>query len=307
VLVLCYPHSPAAAANDTLGREPAPGYRLEQLAAQLGDAPQELRADLARVVLSEMAAIYAAEAQQARRDARPRDADPDLRRWSAAVERLAQDLAALGDSVTDSTPIQATVNRDNSVMLLLDGRPVEIDGPRIDDQAGLERRVMERFCSLHPCDSLLSETLAREPIALAPETMPHWSFGGETGPVCSTGDGLELHFRSSDDLRRKREACTRVVTELNTLVAEIQRYPGVGAQLDWDALTIDALPGADRHRVVLSTAGDYFQAYLPALAATPDLMALVRPWLMAKVNGLEPQQVVIDAETLLPALGFLGQ
>ena len=49
------------------------------------------------------------------------------------------------------------------------------------------------------------------------------------------------------------------------------------------------------------------QAYLPALAAAPELLTLLRPWLVAKVNGLAPPQVIIDAETLLPPLGFLGQ
>ena len=284
-----------------------PAYRLDQLAAQLGDAPQALRADLARIVLSEMAAGYAAEAAHARREIQRGHTDRDLRRWAGAVEGLARELAARAQAVTDSTPIRATLNRDNSVTLLVDGQPVAVSGPRIDDQAGLEWRVMERFCDLHPCDTLITQFADTAPPAPAAEPALHWSFGGETGPLCSSRDGLEFRFHTSDDLRRKREACSRVVGELQTLIAELQRYKANGPRLDWDALAIHTLPARDRQRVELSKAGDSIQVYLPALAAAPDLLTLLRPWLVAKVNGLPPPQVVIDAETLLPPLGFLGQ
>lgn len=305
-VVLCWlPPYPTAVRAAATG-EP-PGYRLEQLAAQLGEAPQALRADLARIVLSEMAAAYAAEATHARREIQRGSADPDLRRWAAAVDGVARELAALAETVTDSTSIRATLNRDNSVTLLVDGRPVEVNGPRIDDQAGLERRVIERFCNLHPCDTFIARPPDKEPPALAAGTAPHWSFGGATGPLCSTSDGLEFRFRNSDDLRRKREACSRVVGELQRLIAEIQHYKANGPLLDWDALAIHTLPAGDQQRVELSKAGDSIQAHLPALAAAPDLLTLLRPWLVAKVNGLAPPQVVIDAETLLPPLGFLGQ
>jgi hypothetical protein len=254
-----------------------------------------------------MAAAYAAEATHARREIQRGSADPDLRRWAAAVDGVARELAALAETVTDSTSIRATLNRDNSVTLLVDGRPVEVNGPRIDDQAGLERRVIERFCNLHPCDTFIARPPDKEPPALAAGTAPHWSFGGATGPLCSTSDGLEFRFRNSDDLRRKREACSRVVGELQRLIAEIQHYKANGPLLDWDALAIHTLPAGDQQRVELSKVGDSIQAHLPALAAAPDLLTLLRPWLVAKVNGLAPPQVVIDAETLLPPLGFLGQ
>ncbi len=306
LVVLCWQSHQLTAAPAALARE-RPAYRLDQLAAQLSDAPQALRVDLARIVLSEMAAGYAAEAARARRELQHGSSDRDLRRWAAAVEGLARDLATSAETVTDSTPIRATLNPDNSVTLLMDGQPFAVNGPRLDDQAGLEWRIMERFCDLHPCAALIeqfAETIPPEPAA---GPAPHWSFGSESGPLCSSDDGLEFRFRNSDDLRRKREACRRVVGELQTLVAEIQRYKSNGPLPDWDALTIHTLPAGDLQRVELSNAGDSIQAYLPALAAAPDLLTLLRPWLVAKVNGLAPPRVVIDAETLLPPLGFLGQ
>jgi hypothetical protein len=304
-VVLCWQPAHLCAAPAALARE-RPTYRLDQLAVQLGDSPQALRADLARIVLSEMAAGYAAEAAHARREIQHGSTDRDLRRWAAAVEGLAHELAASAETVTDTTPVRATLDRDNSVTLLVDGQPVTVTGPRIDNQADLEWRIMQRFCDLHPCDTLIEQFAETAPPAPAAKHAPHWSFGAQTGPRC-TSDGLEFRFRNTDDLRRKREACSRVVGELYTLIAEIQRYKANGPLLDWNALAIHTLPARDRQQVELSKGGDSIQAYLPALAAEPDLLTLVRPWLVAKVNGLAPPQIVIDAETLLPPLGFLGQ
>lgn len=297
----------ATAAEQPGATPPAAGYRLEQLAAQLATAPAEQRVELARIVLDEMTAAYASEAAHARGDMRRGSGAGDLRRWAAAVDALGGQLAALAQTLTETTPVQAKVNRDNSVTLLVDGQPVEVNSPRIADQTGLERRIIERFCSRHACADFDAQSALEQAAADGAGRLPHWSFGAETGAVCSTDDGLQFRFQNTDDLRRKREACSRVVAELDTLVAEISQYRAAGGIPDWDTLAIRTLPGGDRQRVAISVAGDYVEAYLPALAAAPDLLALLRPWLISKVNALEPQPLAIDADRLLPATGFLGQ
>lgn len=296
-----------AATAQTPTGPPAAALRLDQLAAQLETEPAGLRAELARIVLNEMAAAYAAEAARARGDMRRSNAAADLRRWAAAVDGLAGELAALAGTVTEVTPVQATVNRDGSVTLLVDGRPVEVNGPRIADQAALERRIIEQFCSLYSCDSGGTRNAPAQSVTVPAGRTPHWSFGADAGPLCSTDDGLQFRFHNTDDLRRKREACSRVVAELERLIAAIQEYQAAGGIPDWEALSIHSLPGGDLQRVGLGVAGDFVEAYLPALAAAPDLLDLLRPWLITRVNALEPQPLVIDAETLLPPTGFLGQ
>ena len=97
-----------------------------------------------------------------------------------------------------------------------------------------------------------------------------------------------------------------MVAELDRLISEIRQHQATGRITDWDALAIRTLPGGDLQRVELNAAGDYVETYLPVLAAAPDLLALLRPWLIGKVNALDPQPLLIDAESLLPPTGFLG-
>ncbi len=304
-LLCCLPSSPVAALEPGVAN-PTPGYGLDQLALGLGDAPQAVRAELAHAALDELAAAYAAEAKRARRERRHAK-NPDLLRWAVAVENLAAELATLAGSVTGATPVRVSLGPDNSVNLVVDGTPVEVNGPRPQDQAALERRVIERFCRLNDCERWISAPAPLQPPPLSVEATTRWSFSETTGPVCSSYGGLEFRFDNATDLSRKREACARVVAELNILATEIARHKERGLRVDWDALALHTLPGGDRQRVALNRDGDAFQAYLPGLAAAPKLVDLLKPWLIARVNGLQHQLVVDDAETLLPAVGFLGQ
>ena len=222
------------------------------------------------------------------------------------MEDLARELAALAGALHDMTPVRVGLAPDNSVNLVVGNTPVELSGPRPQDQAALERRVIEHFCALNDCQRWIEAPPPRAGPPGAAAT-PSWSFSEAAGPVCSSDDGLEFHFDTAKDLRRKREACARVITELRTLAAEIQRHKQRGLFVDWDALALHRLPGGDQHRVQLNRDGDAFQAYLPSLAAAPHLLVQLRPWLMARVNGLQQRLVIDNAEALLPPVGFFGQ
>jgi hypothetical protein len=296
-----------AAAQGTYGGAPSPDYRLDQLAVALRDAPGPQRAAFARAALTELAEAYAMEAAHARREARQHLGNADLRRWAASVDALAQELAIRGERVTDATHVHLRLNPDNSVAMIVDGTPVELNGPRSRDQVTLERAVIERFCSRNPCADLVGApgtTLAQES---APGASPHWSFSEGSGPVCRSHDGLEFRFEDTQDLRRKRETCARAVAELRALAAEIAHYKASGRQVRWEDLAIRRLPGGDGHRVELQREGGYLELYLPLLASTPELLRLAQPWLVARSSDLDHELVVRDAESLLPIPGFLGE
>jgi hypothetical protein len=286
---------------------PAPHYRLDELAVALRDAPAAQRADFARAALAQLATAYATEAVRARREARLRGGAPDLRRWAAAVDAHARKLAILGETVIDSTPVHVALNPDNSIVMVVDGTPVEINGPRSRDQVTLERAVMEHFCSQSPCADLISTSAPSEPEDFAGSATPHWSFSAGSGPVCRSQDGLEFRFQDSRDLRRKRDACARAVAELRSLASKIADYRASGRPVQWSHLAIRRLPGGDSHLVELDRGGGYVELYLPLLARTPQLLRLARPWLVARASDLDHELVVRDAESLFPAAGSLGR
>jgi hypothetical protein len=306
LLLCCLPPYPAMA------RQPSPATpttavtsQITRLAAALVDAPESMRADFAVAAIAEMVVDYNEEATRARREARSRAGKRDLGRWAVAVDRYAAELAALASGVTPETPVSVTLGAGNSISLDIDGTPVLVSSPRVREQFAFEQRVLERFCAFYSCDELIAGYHPPQPAASATDTdmETHWSFSQQAGPTCSTSDGLEFQFQDMTDIGAKREACGMIVRELNALAAALAWNISNGSRIDWNRLAIHELPGEEEHRVDLAADGSTLRLPLPALAATPGLFELVRPWLAAKVGGRPDYRlVVINADRLMAPL-----
>jgi hypothetical protein len=283
-------------AYDTQAQVPAD---IHGFAARLQDAPEPLRTEFALAALSELVLVYSREAERARAEIRRGPADPDLPRWSRAVEGLVADLQRLVDGLSPETAVSVSTLYPDTVYLIVDGNPVLLTGPRKGENAALEQRVLERFCSRNDCSDLMEEELAK-PTPPAPSVSPPlWRFGDAGGPVCATGDGLELQFQNAFDLNEKREACARMVAELNTLAAALQREIGTGTRVDWNRLAIRPAADVDVQHIALNADGDYLLMLAPSLQQSPELFRLVLPWLAAKVAGKRYNLVVLNTERLL--------
>lgn len=280
-----------------------PAWPLNALATELERAPADVRADLAGIALDELAAAYAQEALQARGDQRHDAADRELQRWADAVDRLAAHLATLAASVTSLTTVSIGVSPEHSLYLVIDGEPVVVNGPRTDRQAALEQRILERFCSLHPCASLFAgnSRIASLPARAPVPANPHWRFSDAAGPVCSSGDGLDFAFRDSSNLLHKRSVCTRAINELNTLAVAIAHHTASGARIEWNALVIRSAAAAGAHEVQVNSDGSTLRLplRLPLLAAAPRLLSEARPWLAGRIDGRQHRVVIENAEQLL--------
>jgi hypothetical protein len=276
-----------------------PAYSLNQLAVRVADEPVPLQSDLARIALTELAAVYADEAKQARYEMRHRAKKPALRRWSVAVQKLADDYAALAESVTPSTPIQVSIGPEGSLYLQLDGKLVVVSSPRMNEQSAFEQRVVERFCNLNRCTDLLDATVLPVPAKTRiTRAATLWSFSQNAGPTCISRDGLEFMFRNSDKLVQKREACARAVAELNILAAALAQETATGTRVDWGQLAVHAQVDGDE-QVVFNDSGYHLRLPLPTLAPRRELLKRVRPWLAAKVEGTPVTFVILNAGPLL--------
>lgn len=272
--------------------------RLNQLAARLADGPAPLQADLARIALTELAAVYADEAQRAQRDMRRQPGDHNLHGWAAGVQRLSNDYSTLADTVSVDTPIELSIGPDHSLNLIVAGQLAVISSPRMNEQAAFEQRIIEQFCILNRCEDLLDDQVASVAVD-STSPPPQWNFSDKTGPVCTSGDGLEFQFRNLDNLERKRAACASAVAELHQLASAIAGETAAGVRVDWGTLAIYNRPDPDQQKVVLNTNGDSVQLSLPFLAAQQELFAMVRPWLAANVRDERYTLVVINAGRLL--------
>jgi hypothetical protein len=282
--------------------EPASGYRLGQLAASLADAPAPLQADLARIALSELAAVYSDEADRAQQDTRHRTGDKKLYGWVAGVRRLAQEYTTLAESVSDDTPIRLAMGPDHSLHLQVGGQLVVISSPRMNEQTAFEQRIVSKFCQAHRCEGLVGEP-ANYAAAESASEHAQWEFSDHAGPSCRNGDGLVFQFASMTHLKQKRVACDTALAELYRLAVAIARESATGIRVDWGAVAIYNRPEPDQQKVVLNHHGDSLQLSLPFLSERPQLFNLVRPWLAANVRGVHYSLVIINAGGLLATPG----
>ena len=261
-----------------------------------------MRSDFALIAIHEMTAAHTAEAERARQDARDSKQPRELVRWAGAVDAYAAELAAVGETLTPETKVDISIGHDNSVYLNIAGTPVMVGTPRARDQSGFERRIIEQFCAAYRCDDFADDLVPEEVYTHAAGQPPSWSFSQYAGPACSTADGLELQFQTMQDLGRKREICTRLVAELNRLLAAIVTETGAGVRIDWNRLEIRGDPNAGQQHVVLNGQGGILQLALPGLAAAPDFLRQSLPWVAARAKGEGYHLVLLNADTLVAPL-----
>jgi len=281
-----------------------PLSRLNRIAVAISKEAEPVRADFARLAIGEMTAAHVTEAEHARQDARARKGDRrrELLRWAAAVDDYAAELAAVAETLTPETAVDISIGHDNSVYLNIGGRPVVVGTPRAREQSEFEQRIIERFCASYRCGNFVADLEpAAAPVRVRGQP-PSWSFSQYAGPACSTADGLELQFRTMQDLQRKREICATLVAELYQLLAAIDTEAGAGVRTDWNRVEIRGSPNAEQHLVVLNGGGDTLQLALPGLAAVPDFLRRSLPWLAAREKGESYHLVLLNADSLVAPL-----
>ena len=131
------------------------------------------------------------------------------------------------------------------------------------------------------------------------------SFSQHAGPVCMTHDGLEFQFQQMSGLGEKRAACSRAVAELGELARAITREQQQGVRVDWDALEVLPAPPDEPQRVILAARVE-IRLPLPMLVEHPQLLEMVRPWLVARVRGETFPLVVLNAGRLMGVDGRPG-
>ena len=302
LLCLCgLPYYPATA-GDTMADNAESPRLLNQLASGLIDAPEPLRADFARIAINELVTVYAREAQHARHDIQQGSSDRDLWRWVTAVEGLASELEAIAGTVTPATPVEVVIDQTGSVYLIIDERPLLLGGPVPGEQASLEYRMVERFCNLNLCSELYLDINIERQQTTPGHLEPQWSFSQQAGPSCGTRDGLEFQFQDTSNLKKKRDACARIINELDTLASRIASEVASGTRIDWNSVTIRPHPEKEQHKVILNNAGSVLWLSLPTLASNQNLLRMVRPWLVARVGGSRYNLVVVNAERVMGPL-----
>jgi hypothetical protein len=248
-------------------------------ALQLADDAQ--RGRFATVALLQLAEVYMAEADLARREAEQDGADAKLQGWSRAVDKYAAQLLLVLDDIELGFPVELRTNPREVPSAAVGGRVVMLAHPRLGQQSLYEQSVLQEFCSGDTCARLTAELEGYEPIPLsAVQVKPRWQFGPK-GPVCSYR-GLSVRFSGGGSLADQRGFCTQLFQEVESLATELAWQQRHGVEVEWSDLSTRTVPGKPLHVVRLNTAGEAILLSLPLLNASPDLLPELAPWLQSR-------------------------
>jgi hypothetical protein len=270
------------------------GSRYQRTVLNLQWETPEVQGEFASSALAELAEVYMAEADLARKQAVLGQGNPKLRSWSYAVDQYANQLSFVLDDIELGMPVTLRVSRQKSVTVSVADRAVMLNHPRADQQAAFEQRILQDFCGRQDCKSLTVESPSSEPIPVsASQVSPQWLFS-ENSAVCSH-DGIQVSFAGNRNLARYRATCQQLLQEMSTLATELAWQQRHGVVVDWDNLMISPTPGRPEHLVKLNRAGDSILATLPLIYHSQGLLADITPWLQQRFNKPEPKVVQLEA------------
>ena len=269
--------------------------RFQRTTRYLQDASPEMRAEFATSALRELAEVYMAEADLARKQAEDQGNGSKLRGWSIAVDQYAGQIALLLADIGLGLPVELRENEKEAVTVVVADRATILSHPRVDQQATYEQRVLLDFCGRSDCKLLTAQAAAApQPIPVsASQVNPIWKFT-ERGPVCSHA-GIELSFSGVRNLARSRATCQQLLQEVMTLINEIAWQQRHGVTVQWQAIAIHATPDRPEHVVQLNGMGDSVLATLPLIHSSPELLPDITPWLQDSVQSKKPAALQLDA------------
>lgn len=287
-------------ALETAASEP-PLSRFHRIAIALEDASPEDRRAFAQAALNNLVAVFSAESDLARREAR-RDRDSgEAMHWVGAVDAYTRRLAWALDAVNAGDDVQVVSHR-SGVDLAVPSVNLRamLEHPRSGQQAAYEQSVLAEFCRGDRCREL--ETL---PLAATPdiprresagsrggrEAIPvtagapriDWAFDLR-GPACSAA-GLTLRFPVGTAASGMRQVCEQVHAEVAAILVEVRWQLERGVVVDWPSLALT--PRTDRrgHALQLNSAGDAALVRAPLVAGSPGLLQELANWLGNRANG----------------------
>lgn len=272
--------------------QPSP---LAGVVAGLGEAPAAARFDFVQLLIDALVTAYESELDPStfhgRRDAADRR---KLARWQQATLPLLAELRVAQAALYVASSVEVRMDRQNQILVLIDGRPLWVAWPRITAQARLERELAAEFCRHHDCARDAEDGSGRAVLAPA-GVQGHWVLSQRHPPGWETADGLRCEFADLEDRGVKEATCRAIVADLHALAAVLREASRRGERVQWEHLSLQADLGGGQHRVTVNERGDYVQASVPALVANPLDWDAAGRWLQARVQGRP------TAATVLPA------
>lgn len=271
-----------------LGQELRVGH-LQQVLDKLSNDPERMSM-LARIALDEMMRIYDTELDRVERELRNNPGGSAERyTWYRGALQTRNDLGRIRQSLTEFMVIDVVAEAGGNTRLIVDGESVMIDSPRLTGKYELEEHIAEQMCEAFDCARQSGERQAQTGRQTA--SSGNWSFSDRHAPTYDYSSGVQCAFQDSMHLQLKKQACERMLAELNLLLEGLNDIRERGEFVDWQGLKILPTGGGSSHRVIIDRQGDYIELPLSGLYRLDASLGHIRDWLRAR---LQDQPAVLE-------------
>lgn len=275
---------------------------FEQVLGQVREDPRGM-AVLAQVAIDEMLRDYDTEIDRVERELRAGDpVKAETYTWYRGTIETRNGLGEIRERLSEAISIEAVIEAGGIARLLIDGRSVMVDTPRLSGRAELLQRIARHSCDLIDCTSESAEV--GQP-ARADRAEGVWSFSDRRAPAYEAkAGGVQCLFQDNTHLQLKTQACERLLGEMGQALAALREVQERGISIDWSAVRILAASGG-AHRIVIDSYGNYLEATLPGLYRLGAQFERVRGWLRESVTGAQPALDLLIENKIVYAIATL--
>jgi len=273
--------------------------RLAQLARHVETLGSAAVWDFASITLDALLDSYRQELQDAAREpASTPERRAKLTRWRRATADLAAQIQAVRVRLLDGADFSVYADPQHQVLIVVDGRPIAVSGPRPQADRAIEERVIQAFCAYNDCSPL------DKPASTGPASRTRagasWLLGQGIPPTFEIDGVIRCEFRDVSERERKARACRRLADEALELAAALQQAQRRGYRIDWEWLMERPPSRAAEGQVAVNSDGAYLPLPSRMLARThpDDWRELVR-WLRSRGDPSRRIVFVRQAQRLL--------
>ena len=281
------------------------------MARNLEVADIQQQYEFIQIALFEMQQAYLREIIKSRQAIPASDKKKQkLRRWQHATQAFINELDNYLMLLDSHVYFSLAVNRQQKILIIIDSRPMIINGPNYASHKRMEQNIVQQFCQLHNCSYYLdSNTLAYGLTAGSfynDNSLEHitnssgiWLFSSENGPIYMTGQGINCEFNNTSNRKLKAAACESLAGEVTRLAKALQEAEAAGHNIDSEFLALHSSANNEMLQIIINQQGKQIKQSLPLLQKHPELFSEIRPWFMNDSDEQPPDIEISRAERLL--------
>lgn len=228
---------------------------LAVLASAVQHADSGIQWDFVNITLEVLFETYRNELDDAAGERlRSESRRAKLARWQRATRDLVGRLEASRLRLLEGARFSVLVDRQQQVLILIDGQPIAVNAPRPESERELGHRVIEQFCAYNDCGMLESSTTRA-----ATPASGLWVFDQYAPPAFEIDGIVRCQFADLTQRAHKAKICRSTAEEVAEFAEALRIARDRGYRVDWERLAQTQPSRTGAGEVVVNTDGAFVQ------------------------------------------------